>query len=106
MNDSLDPRRIRIFDPQRRLFATSHTPKKTRRYNDPGTRPKRSRMAMKTWACHSGQLRPKAAWGSILAARRVQLALDPEPHLAEFIADVFAVGPGPVDGVVVEPGDD
>ena len=34
----------------------------------------------------------------------VQLALDAKLHLAEFVADVFAVRPGPVDGVVVKAG--
>src|SRR3954462_6260415 len=48
---------------------------------------------------------PRDSLSSVVRSR-VQLALDAEAHLAELVADVFAVGPGPVDGVVVEPGDD
>ena len=48
-------------------------------------------------------------YGSMLVqalSEKVQLAFNSRSHLAELVADVFAVGPGPVDGVVVEAGDD
>src|SRR5206468_2192247 len=43
---------------------------------------------------------------SLVGGIGAQLALDPELHLAQLVADVVVVRPGPVDGVVVEAGDD
>src|SRR5690242_5029113 len=36
----------------------------------------------------------------------MELLLDAELHLAQLVADVSALGPGPIDGIILEAGDD
>ncbi len=46
------------------------------------------------------------AEGQVTPHQAPKLALDSEPHLAQFVANVLALRPGPVDGIVVESRDD
>lgn len=63
---------------------------------------------METILCPNPRIepRPDRKRRSIDGIALSQFALDPEPHLAEFIAGIVAMRPGPVDWVVMEPGND